>query len=504
MLEMIGRLSVEPDRVAVIRDVLGSLSPEETTLCGEMTDFYADLAKLTTSLPMNMNLEPDLLETLLDFRLLRAHVRFPCRVLDIGPGIGRHVAALFAPSAQSGTAYVGIESIEAPYILQNLVGSLLSVRNPAISFVDYVDSQSARTPLSLPSDLPSGSIYHVPLWAGELLPSHAFDLVICNYVLDEVAAADLDRIASIIGRCLAKEGVVYCRGSQQKSMIKDLYLFGYGTFHQQDITRKLLSQNLRTLDVRLVGDTLTRMLVRVDSQTRAAASGPLVSLRDDASLIEALQRDFILDRVAELKASKTRVVLWIDPDHQGFAEMLLRDLDGVDVLGVTSDHVLHSGSGPFDLKQFPLREIAKLDPGAFVIAGRRIKLAHRELCEMLGKPLSLRWFNYPVAFVYSRGGGALESLVRQENADFVMSRMREGKAGSNIEHKHDRLMVTAGFSRLQVLHLKRSPAIELVWTETTRYMYTLARGVLRKCLPQAAYRKLRYLWHYLREYRTDS
>jgi SAM-dependent methyltransferase len=412
ILEMIGQFSVEPERTPLLRMMLGPLSAEEITLSNELTGFYADIAKLTTSLPTSLNLEPDLLETLLDFRLLRDHVRFPCRVLDIGPGIGRRAAALFAPSAPAGTAYVGVESIEAPYVLQNMVGSLLSVRNPAVSFVDYLDFQSARKPLSLPSDLPGGSIVHMPLWAEEFLPSRAFDLIICNYILDEVTAADLDRIASIIGRCLAREGVVYCRGSQQKSMIKDLYLFGYGTYHQQDITRKLLSQNLRTKDVRLVGDTLTRFLVRVDSQTHSSGSGPFFGFREDAALIDALQQDFIHDRIAELKASKTPVLLWMDPDHQGFAQMLLPELDGVNLLGVTSDHVHHSGPGPFGLKQIALPEIAKLKPGAFVIAGRRIKLAHRELSETLGKSLSMRWFSYPVAFVYTWGSEMFDSTPR--------------------------------------------------------------------------------------------
>jgi len=504
ILELMGRLSIEPERVPLLRSVLGSLSVEENALCRELTNFYGDIAKLTTSFPANLNLEPDLLETVLDFRLLKDHVRFPCRVLDIGPGIGRHMARLFVSVAPAGTAYVGVESIEAPYVLQNMAGSLLSVQHPGVSFSDYIDFQSARKTFTLPANLPGGSIYHVPLWAGELLPSQAFDLVICNYILDEVTAADLDRITSMIGRCLAKEGVVYCRGSQQKSMIRDLYLFGYGTFHQQDITHKLLSQNLRTLDVRLVGDTLTRILVRIDSRTHSSGSGPFVGFRDDASLIEALQRDFIRSRVAELRASKTRVVLWMDPDHQGFAETLLPDLAGINLLGVTSTHVLHSGYDPFGLKQIPLPEIAKLDPGAFVIAGRGIKLAHRELCETLQKPLSIRWFNYPVAFVYSGGGDTLESLGRPESAAFVKLPMEEGKASSKIEHNPARLTGSDRVSRLQVLHLRRPPALDLVCREATRNIYVLVRSVLRKCLSQAAYRKLRYFWHYLRESRAQS
>ena len=426
---MIGRFSVEPERAPLLRTVLGPLSAEENTLCNELTAFYADIAKLMTSVPTSLNLEPDLLETLLDLRLLRDHVRFPCRVLDIGPRIGRHAAALFAPSAQSGTAYVGLESIEAPYALQNMVGSLLSVRDPSVSFVDYIDFQTARKPFSL-TDLPGGSVAHVPLWAEEFLPSHAFDLIICNYILDEVTAADLDRIVSIIGRCLAKEGVVYCRGSQQKSMIKDLYLFGYGTYHQQDITRKLLSQNLRTKDVGLVGDTLTRFLVRVDSQTHASDSGPFIGFQEDAPLIDALQQDFIHHRIAELKASKTPVLLWMDPDHQGFTQTLLRDLDGVNLLGITSDHVHHSGAGPFGLKQIALTNIAKLKPGAFVIAGQRIKLAHRELSEILGIPLSMRWFNYPVAFAYTWGSETFDFLPRRRRNLVASVRRALGWVGS--------------------------------------------------------------------------
>lgn len=402
ILELIGRFSVDPEKTSLLRTVLGELSSQETALKAQLSEFYSELAKLMTSLPAAPETEADSLETLLDLRLLRDHLRFPCRVLDIGPGVGRHAAALFAPSTAPGTSYVGIESIEAPYLLQNMVGSLLSLRNRAVSFSDYLDCQAARKPFSVPAKLPANSIFHLPLWAAESLPAEAFDLIICNYVLDEVTASDLDRIASIIGRCLAKDGVVYCRGAQQKSMIKDLYLFGYGTFHQQDITRKLLSQNLRTKDVRLVGDTLTRFLVRADSRIHLPAASPFVQHREDSALIEALQRDFIQSRVAELRASKSRTLLWMDPDHHATAERLMPELDGVDLCGLTSDHVLHRGPGPFGLTQVPLAEVAKLKPDAVVIAGRRIKLAQRELSDAAGKALPIRWFNYPVAFVYHR------------------------------------------------------------------------------------------------------
>jgi hypothetical protein len=401
ILEMIGRFSVEPERVPVLREVIGQLSPEEIVLRNDMSGFFADVARLMTSLPTALDMEPDILETILDFRVLRDHVKFPCRVLDIGPGIGRHSAALFSSSFPAGSSYVGIESIEAPYELQNIAGNLLSVRNPSISFADYIDYQSARKALMLPPELPKNSIFHLPLWADGLLPSNAFDLIICNYILDEVSAADLDRITAIMGRCLAKEGVVYCRGSQQKSMIKDLYLFGYGTFHQQDITRKLLARNLRTKDVRLVADTLTRLLVREDSQSHAKASGPVASLKEDSLLIEALQQGFVHDRIEELKTFRTPTLIWMDPDHQDFVEKLLPELKGVNLCGITSDHVHQSGPGPFGLKQFSLSEVPGLHPGAFVIAGRRIKLAHRELCDAFGRSLPIRWFNYPVAFVYA-------------------------------------------------------------------------------------------------------
>jgi hypothetical protein len=151
----------------------------------------------------------------------------------------------------------------------------------------------------------------------------------------------------------------------------------------------------------LVADTLTRLLVRADSQTHSSASGPFAGLHEDASLIEALQKDFINDRITDLRESNTAVILWMDPGEQDLVEMLLPDLVGINLLGITSDHVLHSGPGPLGLEQIPLPEIAKLNPGAFVIAGRRVKLAYRELRETLEKPLSIRWFNYPVAFVYA-------------------------------------------------------------------------------------------------------
>jgi SAM-dependent methyltransferase len=380
------------------------LREPERALARDLGDAYAAVARLATTTAAPVDPEPDIYETLLDNRLLADHVRCPCRVLDIGPGAGRHLLNLALSPERHGSVYVGVESVGLPYALQNLAASFVSVLAGKVAFADYLDYEFARQDFRIPAGPPAGSIFHLPLWRADLVPDGAFDLILCNYLLDEVSAADFHRIVDLIVRALAPEGVVYCRGSQQRAMLKDIYLYGMGTFHQQDITRTLLGKGLAVKECRLIASTLTRLFVREDARSHARSADGLAALEDDAALVEAAQTEFVRANLDELRARGLRVAVWGEPGWGEFMRYVADRLEGIRLVALTNEHTARRERTRFGADVVPPRDLPALRPEAVIITSTRDLHVLRALRELLPEAGfdEMRRFSHPVAFAYAR------------------------------------------------------------------------------------------------------
>ncbi len=336
IVELIGSQSMPAHNLPDVEKWLGKLSNSEQDFSKKFESFYRDLVKLLTSVEVPVASEYDLAETLLDRRILDEHIKFPCRILDIGPGVARHLVNVFLSPERRGSVYVGVESIGLPYSLQNAVASHITLRDRDARFFEYIDYEFARRDFPKIEDLPPNSIVHLPLWQAARLPEKYFDLIICSYVLDEVPADDFLRIADIVGRCLADDGVAYCRGSQQRGMIKDMYLYGYGTFHGQDITKTLLSKGLGVTMCETIASQLTRFFVRESSGRQAAAGGKYADINNDIPLMEALQNDFVAANLKELAQSKKKVLVWGDYGYADYLKYIAPHQEGLNIIGLTN------------------------------------------------------------------------------------------------------------------------------------------------------------------------
>jgi SAM-dependent methyltransferase len=399
-LELIGAESGSVGQLPALKTYLGPLSTSEQRFMADASAFLFDLSKLVSTLPPAINPELDLCETVLDARLLKQHIKFPCRVLDIGPGAGRHLLNLMLRPDFAGSSYCAVDSIGLPYALQNLMAGMLAVRDSNVSFIDTVEAEFARQDVVIPEHMPPGSIWHAPLWHADKLPSGGFDLIICNYVLDEVPAEDFRNIMALISRSLAPEGVVYCRGGQQKSMLRDLHLYGYGTYHQQDITAAFLSAGFKATDCQLIAGAITRIFVRSGSRTHLGAEIGYSAFRSDVPLIDAVQKEFIREHIDRIKAQGLRTLIWSDPGHAAALRYISDVASEIDICGVTNDHIYHEVPSILGWREYPLNSIRDLKPQAVILATNKLKLAIRELSENLAGVGPLQSFNYPIAFSY--------------------------------------------------------------------------------------------------------
>ncbi len=128
-------------------------------------------------------------------------------VLDFGAGYGRQ-AILWSKLSHS-LSFTAVDGIEGPYLLQNRV-----LRNLEDShFVEYFDAPD--TFKITPPVAETKTIFHLPTWRLDLLPSASFDLIICSQVLQEL---DQSLVVPLLGefrRILAPQGRLYIRDHEE-------------------------------------------------------------------------------------------------------------------------------------------------------------------------------------------------------------------------------------------------------------------------------------------------
>ena len=244
---------------------------------------------------------------------------------------------------------------------------------------------------------------HLPLWEDGILPENFFDVIICNYVLDEVPAHDFHRIAALIGNCLAKDGIVYCRGSQERALLKDLYLYGYGTYHGQDITKMLLSRGLRVKFSEIIASQLTRIFVRKDSMLHPEVESKYNGFTEDLPLVQQIQKDFIEEQIKQLESSKNKVLVWGDNNgYEYYSKYIMPYSDHLNIVGLMNRFAEVRAMSNFGIMEYPPKEFTSLDVDAVIISSMRDKSILRQIRKM-SRPDEfrlIRKFNYPIAFTY--------------------------------------------------------------------------------------------------------
>ncbi len=402
ILELIESQSVPDYNLADVQSWLGELTPQEDEFSKRFTDFYKKLAGMVTSIETPVLSSCDLAETLLDMRVLQNQVKFPCKILDIGPGAGRHLVNMFLNPDLQDSIYVGVESIGLPYAFQNMIASTICFESERVKFFEYIDYEFARKDFIEIKDVSPNSIVHVPLWQDNLLPKNYFDLIICNYVLDEVSAEDFHRIADIISSCLSNNGTVYCRGAQQRASLKDLFLYGYGTFHGQDITKTIISKDMKMVNCEIIASQLTRSFSRKSSKKNYENDGKYTQFEGDLPLTEELQKDFIVANINELEGSGKKVLIWGEPGYEFFSKYIKQYRDKLNIVGLMTRYAHARVKTSFGFDEHPTSDFETLSPDVVIITSMRDVSILRQIREMssFDEFKLMRKFNYPIAFVY--------------------------------------------------------------------------------------------------------
>jgi SAM-dependent methyltransferase len=191
----------------ILREDLQGLRDGEVGLVERMWGVYRDFGRTLSTTREWYCSKGAIYETLLDYRYFNEHLPKDFCALDFGPGCGRHGLGYLLTDRQG--VYVGLECVEVLYMLQNAILSF-AARG---AFREYVDFVIERLPFPNLTELPPGTLVHMPSWESDVLEGADFDVIIACHVLDELPVGDVERFLNVVERCLKPRGIVYARGT---------------------------------------------------------------------------------------------------------------------------------------------------------------------------------------------------------------------------------------------------------------------------------------------------
>lgn len=154
-------------------------------------------------------------------------------ILEIGAGNGLLAPLFIKLSQKSGITYTIVEAIPQHLVVQQSVLKYFSIVHNTFSYCSSIERYKSLR------DRQDGNILlHIGVWD---LPQIDFpvDTIVANNLFDQITQNDFDEYLSQIGRISGNDTKLSLWGGMEKGGVSDLYLFGYGTYHNYNVIEKL-------------------------------------------------------------------------------------------------------------------------------------------------------------------------------------------------------------------------------------------------------------------------
>jgi hypothetical protein len=295
-----------------VRMELGRFSPEELDWARRYLEFYDRVGRLISSTSHRPELQFDIAETAVDWRVIRQFVQLPARIIDYGAGCGRQCVSAFLHNPDN--IYTAIDSTLAAYTVQNIVFSFLSALRARRTFVDFLDLQLAGEAFPDIRAASPGDIYHFPAWFDHAhLPQRFYDVMFASHVHGELSASDFRRLIAVARHCLADEGVLYVRSELAIPFPKGY--FESLDLHGLDIVDVLAAEGIVPVYCSYQSAFQTTVFARVGSshyrkaKNSSAPECQFVDLRRAMETTVLAGRHYAQMQLRRIAAEGTRVVL---------------------------------------------------------------------------------------------------------------------------------------------------------------------------------------------------
>jgi len=242
---------------------LGKLTEYEERQAKAHLQILNNVQKLINTTPLMHSYKFDLMELVLDWRVIRGHIKSPRITVDFGAGCGRQaIGVLHSKEDGEPAYYLGVDASLNGYTTQNILYGVMAVMHDNLTFWDLLDYEADN--LEYPELEKIGNrfnIVHFPAWTNyDYIPDYAVDLIIAAHVHNEISGADFDRLVKLVVDKLSKEGIFYVRS--ELGVWQDPLWFDSVLLHAKDLVQILAKQNIRVVDTIYLGGFQTTVFSR--------------------------------------------------------------------------------------------------------------------------------------------------------------------------------------------------------------------------------------------------
>jgi hypothetical protein len=156
--------------------------------------------------------------------------------LELGAGCGLLAPLFFSHAKLSSSTFVVVEAIPQLLVLQQAVLKYFSVKTG-----DFIYCSSIEDYAGLRASSDKNIVLHVNAWDLDKL-NLSLDVIVANNVLDQVTGSDFDEYLQAFKRLSKPDCKLSIWGGIEKGGVSNLYLFGFGTYHQNNIIEVLAEQ----------------------------------------------------------------------------------------------------------------------------------------------------------------------------------------------------------------------------------------------------------------------
>jgi len=192
-------------------------------------------------------------------------------ILELGAGSGLLAPLYLADMNAIGVTYVVVEAIPQLQVLQQSVLKYFSLKSERFDYCSSLENYK-----ELRKDSTRNIVLHISAWNLKELGLTA-DIVVANNVLDQVTDSDFSEYLGSLEKVTKPETKLSVWGGVEKGGVNNLYLFGFGTYHNSDVIQAL-SERYDLLHLKKEGSEFYALFECHKSQERNIGPETIVSI----------------------------------------------------------------------------------------------------------------------------------------------------------------------------------------------------------------------------------
>lgn len=304
---------------------------------------------------------------------------------DFGPGSGRILIGLFCffkMKKISSFNYIALEgsTVHIVYlnILINFLKTYLSDEKNVISSSTII-GDNYKFENNLENSAINLKLYS--LWSHVEKKFEGNNILFANDYFDQISKFDFNNSLKIIKNLFDNNSLLISKGGVEKSHLKNLYLFGYGTYHGDDIEKNIREKlNLKCVDSQLMLNKITRIYSLNNNseflKNKKDINDKSNNLDNDENIITNYNKIFLRENLI----NESKVLIWSDPDLVIYNKYVKDELQNNNIVGIISEKINFDYIDA-NLNFFPMSKINELKFETMVICSPTPKLALRILNE---------------------------------------------------------------------------------------------------------------------------